>query len=249
MCLGAIDGKHIAIQQPKNSGSEFFNYKGYFSILLLAIASHEYKFLYVDVGASGRNGDAGVFDNSELKKMMDEGSMGFPEPEELGETGLSCNYHIIGDDAFPLRKDVMKPFPFRQLHYERHIYNYRLSRARRVVENAFGIMANRFRVFLTKIELEPEKAKMITLAACCLHNMLIEKQGSYTSNGIDHENENHDMIPGTWRMDPQLATMETTHNRNFSFSSKGQRNLLKTFFNSRVGSVPWQDSMVSLNKQ
>jgi len=160
-CVGALDGKHIAIKKPDNSGSEYFNYKGYFSIVLLALASYDYKLIFVDVGASGRHGDAGLFESSSLKAKMDEKSIGFPEPDVLWNNGLKCHYHVIGDDAFPLRNDIMKPFPFRQLVHEQHIFNYRLSRARRTVDNAFGIMANRFRVLLTKIMLEPKRLEKL----------------------------------------------------------------------------------------
>ena len=66
----------------------------------------------------------------------------------------------------------MKPFSHKDMLVERRIYNYRLSRARRVVENAFGIMANRFRVFLTTIALAPHKVDELVLAACVLHNYL-----------------------------------------------------------------------------
>ena len=104
-------------------------------------------------------------------------SIGFLEAEKLGDTCSKCHYHIICDDAFLLRND-MNPFPFRQLLHE-HVFNYRLSRARRVAENVFGIVANRFRVLLAKIMLEPEKAVKIVLAICCLHNMLIEEQTPY----------------------------------------------------------------------
>ena len=84
---------------------------------------------------------------------MDNWTTGFPDPEELQGTGFLCNYHLIGDDAFPLKPDIMRPFPFRQHNQEQHVVNFRLSRARCVVENAFGILANRFRVFLAKIAL------------------------------------------------------------------------------------------------
>ena len=130
---------------------------------------------------------------------MDNGTIGFPDPEELQGTGFLCNYHLIGDDAFPLRKDIMKPFPFRQLNYEQHIFNYRLSQARRVVENAFGILANRFRVFLTKIALPTSKVVAIVLASCCLHNMLIDEQPSYLPTMIDQENDNQQVVNGQWR--------------------------------------------------
>ncbi|XP_031560192.1 uncharacterized protein LOC116296307 [Actinia tenebrosa] len=69
-CVGAIDGKHIAIRQPPHSGSEYFNYKHFFSVLMLALVDANYKFLYVNVGAPGRAGDAGVFSECSLKKEL-----------------------------------------------------------------------------------------------------------------------------------------------------------------------------------
>ena len=99
-------------------------------------------------------------------------------------------------------------------YHEQHIFNYRLSRARRTVENAFGIMANRFRVLLTKIMLEPKKAAMVVLAICCLHNMLIEEQCSY-STAIDTENQSHEGSNGNWHWNISLSGLQKTKSRNF----------------------------------
>ena len=63
-CIGACDGKHIPIKHPDNSGSEFYNYKGFFSIVMLAIVDYDYNFLYVDVGSQGRISDGGIFSSS-----------------------------------------------------------------------------------------------------------------------------------------------------------------------------------------
>ena len=73
-CVGAIDGKHIAMRCPRKSGSLFYNYKGFFSVVLLAVVDAEYKFLYVDIGASGSGSDAGVFSQTELKEALENGT-------------------------------------------------------------------------------------------------------------------------------------------------------------------------------
>lgn len=143
-CIGAIDGKHVVLQAPPNSGSLYFNYKGTHSIVLLALVDAHYLFRVIDVGAFGRNSDGGVFSCSSLGKRLKEGKLGIPMDTPLpGAERLGPMPHVfVGDEAFPLQKNLMRPFPGQQLTTEKRVYNYRLSRARRVVENAFGILSN-----------------------------------------------------------------------------------------------------------
>lgn len=57
--IGCIDGKHVRIRCPNSTGSVYFNYKDYFSVILLALVDANYKFIAIDVGSYGREGDAG----------------------------------------------------------------------------------------------------------------------------------------------------------------------------------------------
>lgn len=214
-------------------------------MLLFALVDANYKFVYVNVGASGRAGDAGVYNESTLKKAVMENTINLPPPACIqGLSSSRINYHIVGDDAFPLSLTMMKPYPHRNLEKEKRIFNYRLSRARRVVENAFGILANRWRVFLTTIKLDPDRVTDVILAACCLHNYLVEKnKHSYTS-AADIENCDHTITAGTWRSNTCLTRLnQFSTDRNPPRNAKNQRELLTTYFNNH-GSVPWQDFMI-----
>ena len=246
-CIGALDGKHITIKKPDNSGSEYFNCKGYFTIVLLAIASYDYKLIFAYVGASGRYCDAGLFESSSLKAKMDEKSIGFPEPDVLWYNFLECHYHVIRDDAFPLKNAIMKPFDFRQLVHEDHIFNYRLSGAlskMHLETNCRKCIANRFRVLLAKIMLKTKKAPMIVLAIWCLHNLLTEEHCSY-SNALDTGNQIHEGSNENWHFNIPLSGLQKTKSRTYSLSAKGHHQLLKEYFCSKSGLIHWQDDMVS----
>ena len=81
-CVGAIDGKHVMLKAPPNSSSLFHNYKGFFSIVLMALVDADYRFIYVDVGDFGSNGDIGIFRNCPLGKIFMDGILDVPVPKK-----------------------------------------------------------------------------------------------------------------------------------------------------------------------
>uniref|UniRef100_A0A1Y1MM44 DDE Tnp4 domain-containing protein n=2 Tax=Photinus pyralis TaxID=7054 RepID=A0A1Y1MM44_PHOPY len=139
-CIGALDGKHCVIQAPKNSGSLYWNYKKTFSLVLLALVDAQYNFIAVDVGAYGKNSDAGILSNSNLGTSLENGSINIPRGKKLPGSDVDLPMIIVGDEGFPLKTYLMRPYPGANLDNEKKIFNYRLSRARRVSENAFGIL-------------------------------------------------------------------------------------------------------------
>ncbi|PNF36799.1 hypothetical protein B7P43_G09636, partial [Cryptotermes secundus] len=173
-CLGSIDGKHITIKCPNNSGSKYFSYLKKYSIILMAIVDDNYKFICIDVGGYGKNSDGGIFEASAMGRKIADGTFSIPADRSLPGQNELTPCVLIGDEAFPLRPNIMRPFPYRQPRqdYRKEIYNKRLCRARRVVENAFGILAQKWRIFLRPIQVKVETTISIVKAACILHNYL-----------------------------------------------------------------------------
>jgi len=173
-CIGSIDGKHVTIKSPNNSGSRNFCYLKKFSIVLMAIVDPDYKFICVDVGGYGRNSDGGILEESTMGKRLEAGTLNVPPNAPLPGQMEDTPMVLIGDEAFALKSYLMKPFPRRLSRSDTRLdnYNYRLCRAMRVVENAFGILTKKWRVYKGPIEVKEETTKKIVLATYILHNYL-----------------------------------------------------------------------------
>lgn len=82
---------------------------------MMAAVDANYKFIYAIVGTQGRVSDAGLFAQSDLRQAMDQGRLNFPPPEPLPSSDIMMPYMFVGDEAYPLRRDLMKPYPYRQM--------------------------------------------------------------------------------------------------------------------------------------
>lgn len=101
-----MDGKHVMLQAPIHTGSDYFNYKGFFSIVLLAMVDANYCFTYVSVGCQGRLSYGGVFANSTLKQYLLENKLELSDPTPLTGRTFPVPYFIVADAAFPLQLNV-----------------------------------------------------------------------------------------------------------------------------------------------
>lgn len=140
--------------------------------MLFALVDADYNFIYADVGCQGRISDGGVFKNSTLYKKLETRELNIPLPEVLQVPySIQVPYYILGDKAFTLNEYRMKPLDGNpEPRSAERVFNYRLSRARRVIENAFGILSSVFRVLEKSMLLEPEIATKVTLPTIYLHN-------------------------------------------------------------------------------
>ncbi|XP_011868324.1 PREDICTED: putative nuclease HARBI1 [Vollenhovia emeryi] len=250
--LGAVDGKHIRIKAPINSGSLYFNYKKYFSIVLLAACDAKYRFTWVDIGQYGSVSDGGVWNNTDFAEALEKELVDIPPPKNLPNTNIITHYAFVGDEAFPLKLYMLRPYSKDNLTDAQRIFNYRLSRARRVIENAFGILTARWQILLNTICLNPENATAVVKALVCLHNFIMITDEEMNNapdtrlycppNFVDNmDNEN-----GEWRNirrdNVVLADLTRLGSNNASRRATEQRNILKDYFLSPIGEAqaPWQ---------
>ena len=241
--LGVLDGKHVALKKPKNSGALYHNYKGFFSIVMLALVT--YKFRWMDVGTPGSSSDAQIFNTCHLKRKIDDGSIGFPDPAPITQGGRDVPYFILADGAFALKTWLMKPYVRRMLTREERIANCRISRGRRVVENGFGILVSRFRVMMTTIELPPETVRDVVLTCVVLHNILRSQYqgqhgGQQPGGDDDDDDDDDDDVLGDGQLNGGAA--DCGHDRNPAREAKTLRDYLRDYNNE--GAVAWQDGRI-----
>lgn len=128
---------------------------------------------------------------------------------------------------------------------EHYKFNYRLSRAHRIVENAFGTLAHRFQIYLKPIQLQPSKVEEIVKATCALHNWLrITSESTYISSGSYDEElaGNTTVRMGSWNSQIQPIGLVNAppfkFGQNYPRSAIEKREILCKYFNEE-GAVPW----------
>lgn len=144
-------------------------------MVLLAVADADYRFVLVDIGTERQQSDGKY---SLISKGLEEGTLGIL-------SGRKWPLCLTGGAAFPLQTYLMRPFPGKGLDERKGVFNYRLSRNQRTVENAFGILVARWHVFLTPTSGRLQLCEDMIKAAVYLHNFLMaDKSYCRTGTGI-----------------------------------------------------------------
>ena len=220
--------------------------KSFYSIVLLAICDSNYCFTLFNLGQYGSNNDCGVLANSATGEMMENDRLGIPAPSKL----RSCNfdllpYFFVGDEIFPLRTWLMRPLQGK-LDDNKRIFNFRLSRARLTIENTFGVLAARWRIFYTPIRASVENVEKYTLACLALHDDLLLTDNaiycpfgfvdSFDISGKLKQREKRDLNVDNRGLLPISRVKGSRYREDVT----GMRNALIEYVNSEEGCVSWQ---------
>ena len=141
--LGALDGKHIPIRCPQGEAAS----------IAMTSASTFLK-------------------HTDLRHKIEDGSIGFRDSESLGIGGPKVNFFILGDDAFPFKLLLMRPYSRHGMDIKERVFNYKISWRRRVGENAFRFLTSCFRIFQSPLQQEPPVVNRVVMACLVLHNLL-----------------------------------------------------------------------------
>ncbi|XP_053592986.1 uncharacterized protein LOC128667346 [Microplitis demolitor] len=188
--IGAIDGSHIPIKKPSEYGNSYINRKSFASVLLQGVCDHNKLFIDVYAGQPGSIHDATLFKKSDLYERIQRNEVNFPD-----------NSHMIGDLAYPLCSYLLVGFKNTRILTQQEInYNYKLSKQRVVIENAFALLKGRFRRLLIVETVRLDLIALLIVTACILHNICIlstdildidvnseleEEEGLQLNNGDD----------------------------------------------------------------
>ncbi len=212
-CAGAVDGTHIPIISPVEFPADYYNRKGFHSILMQGTVNHMGRFMDINIGWPGRVHDARVFINSSLYKKGDAGTL-FPDWKRT-ISGQDIPVVVLGDPAYPLLPWLLKAYPDNgNLTCQQKLFNYRLSKARVVVEHAYGRLKGRWRCLLTRNNTCLRDLPCLVAACCVLHNICEIRDDIF----------DEELMPETSQSNP------ASQSQNIVVSGKDIRSSLATYF-------------------
>ncbi|KAK4885221.1 hypothetical protein RN001_001492 [Aquatica leii] len=220
------------------------------NLILMAVCDANYKFIYVDIAAPGSFHDSYVFRESNFGRALLSNQLEhqWPAPKQLPNSRSVLPHFLVADQAFPLHTRIMHPYPGQRLGVNKNIFNYRLSRARRTIENTFGILAQRWRILRKPIIGDIPMCTKVVQAVVVLHNYVKVAENDvpvlhrrYCPTGMVDDEQDGEVTPGTWRKDAFHLSSVGRIDANITPRPVQQNRVtLCEYFVSDVGAVHWQ---------
>lgn len=227
-CCGAVDGTHIPIVSPQECPADYYNRKGWHSILMQGTVDNIGRFIDVYVGWPGRVHDARVFANSSLYSKGQSHALLPNWTRQLGPSSRDVPLVLLGDPAYPLLEWLMKAFPDTgHLTPQQRYYNYRLSKARVVVEHAYGRLKGRWRCLMKRLDIDVMDVPELVLACCVLHNVCIMHGEDYIS-AWDEDSSPEPISGGSSSAHQTAGTSSSAHSVDI-------RNTFMSYFEQQRG--------------
>ena len=157
--FGTVDGCHIPICAPSEQHTDYYNRKGWYSMIVQGLVDANYRFRDICIGWPGSVHDAGVFAQSNLYQKITHGNLILNKSVFI--SGVNVPLYMIGDSAYPMKCSTVHDRGFCisyevMAHAHQRNYNYRICRARIVVENAFGCLKARWRRVLKRNDMNAD---------------------------------------------------------------------------------------------
>lgn len=241
-CVGAVDVKCVPIKAQPTAFDTALPYpnnprSSSLSAVLLAVADAKCRFRIVDIGGLERQTDSLIFSSSNFGMSLMNGSLDLPQDSMLLDTStLEPMPHVfVGDEAFPLKKNLMRPFAkskgTKPLPIGQSVFNNRLARAQSVVERAFKMMTAQWQIYRRVLDVDPETACWIIKATVALHNFNLKTRDESAEDDEEEVVEDLGNSDGT-----QLIELYRVGSNNAPVEAINFRDQFATFFMSQEGS-------------
>lgn len=214
----------------------------------MAVCDARYRFMLFDIGAFGSDSDGGILLRSVFGKALYGDTLNLPkETARLPENAKETPCYFVGDEVFQMSINVMRPYSGRALNDKKEFLTIDCH-ARRTIENIFGILAVRWRIFRRPICAGPEVVDKFVLATMCLHNFIkndetAPQQQRYCPPQFADREIDRQIIEGEWRELPgndHLRPIEKCGVHRTTREAYSMRDTLSSYFMTAAGKVPWQ---------
>ena len=217
-CAGSIDGSHIPVRPPALNHTDYYNQKGWYSIIVQAVIDQNYLFTDLYIRWPGSVHDARVLANSAIYKRANNKEI--LQGDDIHVSGHDIPIFLIGDSAYPLLPWLIKPYAMSpSLTEEQNTFNYRICRGRVVVEIAFGQLKARWRRLLKLNDMSTDNIPNVIAACCVLHNICEIHGDAFNEEWLQDVNE-----------DGSDSSMHNDANGGSHGSDNDVRNTLMEYF-------------------